>query len=178
MSDYKSSKAQVVKIKGVSFNYVQFLWNGIATVKQAQSKKMYSEAMRLTIELVDYLPDTIKNDFRGRATQIAATMEMITSNALKCLKAVPDFYIRGIYRNRILQTYCSKAFSKFINDLSDKLNALGYMENVDRIEEGEDDWYRLHRQEQMKKKAAQQRAIKKDQHGKEAEKFSKVEGID
>lgn len=157
MSKQQASRTQVVKIKGVSFNYVQFLWSGLGSVKQLQTKQAYSEAMRVIIELIGYLPDSIKSEFRDRAAQIALTMNAVKTGKVKELQQIPDFFIKGIFKNRLLQNYCSRSLSKFVDDLSTRLNEMGYMENVEKIEQGEDDWYREHRKEQAAKEKAKKK---------------------
>lgn len=170
LSSYSQSKTSVVKVKGVSFNYVQFLWNGIGQVKQAQAKRAYSDAITIVTELISYLPDSIKEDFRTEALKIQENIRRITGNNLPQIKKIPDFYMRGIYRNRLLQTYSAQALDSFIDRLTTKLNALGYMESVEHIQEGEDDWYAQQRREQTAKKQKETRA----KRTKEADKFSEL----
>lgn len=174
MSQYSQSHAAIVKVKGVSFNYVQFLWSGIAQVKQAQAKQMYSEGMRLSIELVNYLPNSLKDAFKNKVAMIQHTMTLIKTNSLTCLKQTPDFYIRGIFRNRILQAYAGRALSQFIDELSDKLNSMGYMENVEKVEEGQDDWFIEHKKQEIQRKRADTIEKKKKGQSKEAAKFENV----
>lgn len=173
MSQYSQSHAAIVKVKGVSFNYVQFLWSGIAQVKQAQTKQLYSEGLRLLVELVGYLPNSIKDYFKEKAKMIYHTMTLIKTNQLTCLQQTPDFYVRGIYRNRILQAYANQALSNFVDELSTKLNSMGYMENVEKVEEGQDDWFIEHRKQEIQKKRAET-IEKKKRAATEADKFATV----
>jgi hypothetical protein len=173
LSQSSQSRAAVLKVKGVSFNYVQFLWSGIGQVRQAQQATKYSEAMRIIIELIDYLPNSIKDEFQKRATMISNTMSLIRGSKIDCLRKVPDFYIRGIFKNRILQMYCQKALASFVDELSTKLQSMGYLENVEHIEEGQDDWYLEQKKEQAERKRRATREANKNMT-KEARKFETV----
>lgn len=139
MSSSQTSKAAVIRVKGVSFNYLQFLWNGIGQIRQAQASGNYSGAMALVASFISYLPDSIKDDFRDRANHIQGVMDIIRSGSLAVIKRIPDFYIRGIYRNRLLQLYANESLTKFIDDLTTQLNKLGYMENLKVVTQGEAD---------------------------------------
>ena len=139
MSQSQASKAAVIRVKGVSFNYLQFLWSGIGQVRQQQAAGNYSGAMALVASFISYLPDSIKDDFRDRANHIQEVMDTIKSGSLEVIRKIPDLYIRGIYRNRLLQLYANDALTSFIDDLTTQLNKLGYMENLKVVTEGEAD---------------------------------------
>lgn len=139
MSAGQTSKAAVIRVKGVSFNYLQFLWNGIGQIRQAQASGNFSGAMALVTSFISYLPDSIKDEFRDRANHIQGVMDIIKSGSLEVIRRIPDFYIRGIYRNRLLQLYATESLTKFIDNLTTQLNKLGYMENLKVVTEGEAD---------------------------------------
>jgi len=175
MSQATQSRTQVLKVRGVSFNFLQFMWSSYGQIKQVQAKKDYATALTLLTELIRWLPDSIKEEFRNRAIQIEDSINLIKSGRLPQIQKIPDFYMRGIFKNRLLQTYCDLAFKVLIDDLGTKLNNLGYMENVEKITEGEDDWYAEHRRETQKDARRKRAATKKDkQNETEAEKFSEV----
>lgn len=154
MSESRQSRASVVRVKGVSFNYLQFLWSGIGQIKQQQSQGNFAGAMALLTEFINYLPDSMKDEFREKAQKIALVMNAIRSGSLKVIKDIPDLFVRGIYRNRLLQIYSSKKLSVFMDELTTKLNQLGYMENLKLIAEGQadvdNDWIII---DQKRKKA-------------------------
>ena len=152
MSKTTQSRTQLIKVKGVSFNYLQFLWSGIGQIRKAQSEGDFAGAMGLMTSFIGYLPDSIKEEFRERAAQIRFSMNMIQTGRLKEIQAVPDLFIRGIYKNRLLQLYANEAFSAFIDDLTTMLNRLGYMENTESIDEGFSHTWMPQKQEEQKAK--------------------------
>jgi hypothetical protein len=149
MSQSKQSTAAVVRVKGVSFNYLQFLWSQIGQVRSVQSQGNFAAAMKLVTSLIPYLPASMKDEFREKAQRIEESMNTIRSGRLREVQAIPDFFIRGIFKNRLLQTYANAALSKFVDDLTTKLDKMGYMENVKSVPEGtgevatEDSWLKL-----------------------------------
>jgi hypothetical protein len=152
LSQYSESKTTVIKVKGVSFNYVQFLWSRLGVVIQAHSKGMFSEALRLVTDLINYLPDSIKEEFKAEANAIQATMNKVKTGNVPQLKKITDYYVRGLFKKRLLENYASVALNSFIDRLTSRLNDLGYMENTEKLQEGEDDWYREHNKQQAQKK--------------------------
>lgn len=173
MSQENVSRTQVVKVKGVSFNFLQFMWSSYGQIKQVQAKRDYATALTLLTELIRWLPDSIKEEFRNRAIKIENSINLIKSGRLRQIQRIPDLYLRGIFRNRLLQSYCDVSFKVLIDDLGTKLNTLGYMENVEKITEGEDDWYAEHRKEAAAKKRAEKKKSKQPKT--EADKFSAVD---
>lgn len=147
MSEAHQSTAAVVKVKGVSFNYLQFLWSQIGQIRQQQAKGNPAGAMGLMTGLIDYLPDSIKEKFRDRARRIQEIMNQISSGSLPQIQKIPDYYTKGIYKNRLLQLFSNEAFQSFVDDLTSQLNRLGYMENLKQVAEGtvdtETDWIPL-----------------------------------
>jgi len=164
MSGSQVSKAAVIKVKGVSFNYLQFLWNGIGQVRQQHALGNYSGAMALVASFIGYLPDSIKEQFRDRANHIQGVMDIIKSGRLEVIKKIPDLYIRGIYKNRLLQLYANKALTKFIDNLTTQLNKLGYMENLKVVTEGEADeavaWIEMDKKRRAEEKKKRRRTKK------------------
>lgn len=143
MSKASLSKADVIRVKGVSFNYLQFLWGGIGQIRQQQSQGNFSGSMEMLSQFLDYLPDSMKEEFRDRAKNISLIMSAIRAGSIPQIQKIPDLYIRGIYKNRLLQTYSHQALSSFMNDMTSKLNLLGYMENLKVVLEGDveqQDW--------------------------------------
>jgi len=156
MSESQQSKAAVIRVKGVSFNYLQFLWSGIGQVRQQQAQGNFSGAMSLIASFISYLPDSIKKEFRDRAIHIQEVVDVIRAGSLDVIQRIPDLFIRGIYRNRLLQLYSSEALGKFIDDLTTQLNELGYMENLKVVTEGEaderEDWIAIDKKRKAKTK--------------------------
>lgn len=160
LSQQRQSTADVIRVKGVSFNYLQFLWSSIGTIKKTQEKGEFAGALALAVELIDYLPESIKNEFSERAATIKHSLNLITSGRIPQIQRITDFYIRGIFKNRILQRYGNAAFQQFISELTTKLDNIGYMENTKVVVEGSADmdgqtW--LDQQEKEGKKSSSRR---------------------
>jgi len=85
--------------------------------------------------LIPYLPKSIKNEFREKVLQIERSMEIIRAGKVPQIQKIPDFYIRGIFKNRLLQTYAHEALDKFMDELSSKLDDLGYMEKPAEVDQ-------------------------------------------
>lgn len=165
MSEAQQSRAAVIRVKGVSFNYLQFLWSGIGQIRQQQSLGNFSGAMALTTSFIPYLPDSMKEKFRKMAVHINTVMNAIKSGNIPAVQRIPDFFMRGIYKNRVLQIYSNEVLTKFIDDMTSQLNQLGYMENLKMVAEGEADegidWIELDRR---RKKQAKRRKKKEEAH--------------
>lgn len=156
LSQQRQSTAAVIRVKGVSFNYLQFLWGNIAIIKRTQEKGQFAGALALAIELIDYLPESMKSEFEDRAAMIRNSLNLITTGRLPQIQKIPDFYIRGIYKHRLLQNYGNAALQKFISELTTKLDNIGYMENTKVVSEGsadgigEETWLDLQTKESKK----------------------------
>lgn len=139
MSESQHSKAAVVRVKGVSFNFLQFLWADFGKIRQQQAQGNFAGSLQLIVQFIHYLPDSMKDEFRPKAHKIAQIQELIRNDALPQLREIPDLYIRGVYRNRLLQTYSYAALEQLIDEISTALNKLGYMENLKVVQEGDAD---------------------------------------
>lgn len=106
-------------------------------------------------QFIDYLPDSLKDEFRERIKKISNVITMLKAGSIPQIQNIPDYFIRGIYKNRLLQTYSFEALSTVLNDMTSKLNDLGYMENLKTVLEGDadqQDWMPLHKEQSKKRK--------------------------
>lgn len=168
MSASRQSTAQIIRVKGVSFNYLQFLWQCIGTVKKTHESGNFAGALKLAAELITYLPESMKSEFKDRASQIENSINLIRSGRLKQIQDIPDFFIRGIYKNRLLQTYGNEALKDFINNLTTKLDNIGYMENTKVVVEGsaevdEESWLKMQKEGQAQEAKGKGRRRRKDE---------------
>jgi hypothetical protein len=137
VSSQRQSTAAVIRVKGVSFNYLQFLWNSIGTIKRTHDQGDFSGALRLATELIGYLPQSIKEEFKEKAAKIDYSLNQIKTGSIPQIRKIPDFYLRGIFKNRLLQNYGNIALKTFIDELTTKLDKIGYMENTKIVAEGD-----------------------------------------
>jgi len=129
----------VIRVKGVSFNYLQFLWSSIGTIKRTQEEGNFAGALSLAAQLIDYLPESLKGEFKAKSVMIQHSINAIASGSLPQIKQIHDFYVRGIYKTRLLQKYSAAALQGFISELTTKLDNIGYMENTKVVAEGSAD---------------------------------------
>ena len=164
MSSQRQSTAAVIRVKGVSFNYLQFLWSSIGTIKRTQEQGQFAGALALAVQLIDYLPESMKNEFNKKAVTIKHSLNMITSGKMPQIQRIPDFYIKGIFKKRLLERYGNAAFSQFISELTSKLDNIGYMENTKVVAEGSADgvdgetWLDIQDKEGNKKSSRKKRS--------------------
>lgn len=128
--------AKVDKAKGVDFNYRQFFWGNISSIRGSQLKGDYSGALSAMATLVDYLPPDVKKVYSPRAVAIMDAIGDIQAGRIPQLRKFTDVYIRGNKRNQILQIFSSKMLSKFVSDLISTMNEKGYIETLDTTREG------------------------------------------
>lgn len=117
--------AEVEKIKGVQFNYVNFLWKALSKIWELQFEGNYAKALKTATDLIIYLPNAIKKKFRDRIAKINENMRLISQNT-----DGPSLFVKSVSRNRILQRYARTALNSFMDDLCTELDQRGYMEKV------------------------------------------------
>ena len=115
----------VERVKGVQFNYVNFLWKEIAYARDLEKTGDYARALRVLISLMPYLPRGIKDKFKDRARKIQETIQQIEANS-----EGPYAFNRSMNKNRRLQIYAYAVYHKFMDDLASELDKRGYMEKV------------------------------------------------
>jgi len=162
MSQRQQSTAAVIRVKGVSFNYLQFLWSSIGTIRRTHEQGNFAGALKLATDLIVYLPESIKDEFREKAAKINYSFNQIRAGRILEVQKIADFYIRGIFKNRLLQTYGNAALQQFVDELTTKLDKIGYMENIKTVAEGtaeqEGTWMEI--EEKQGKKITKKRKTK------------------
>lgn len=123
--------------KGVSFNYLQFLWGSIATIRAKQGEGDFGTALKLAYTLIDYLPETLKEEFGDRANAIGINMERISAGDLPEIRKQHDIFLKIVYKHKVLRAYSNRSLMQFVNDLTRKLDKSGYMIARSSIVEGE-----------------------------------------
>ena len=121
----------VERVKGVQFNYVNFLWKELAYARDLEKTGDYARALRVLISLMPYLPRGIKDKFKDRAKKIQEAIQQIEAGAQG-----PYAFNRSLNRNRDLQTYAFTVYRGFMDDLGSELDKRDYMEKVKEIRKG------------------------------------------
>jgi len=122
--------AAVVRVSGVSFNYLQFLWKKLDLISRVAEQGNYPIALKLATELIPWLPESMKTEFMERAMQHQTALRYIRSNKLPQLYKIIDIQQRTSKRNWLLHAYSITALQNFIYDLTSRLDQMGYMENT------------------------------------------------
>ncbi len=123
MSDYEDSR-----VVGVSANWLQFLWTNMGIIERYRQEGHYDYALGICADLVDWLPEDLKRQFKPRAETIRHNMEIITTAQLPALKLQTDVLARYAIRKRLLRRYAYAALLDFINKLSLALDEKNYYE--------------------------------------------------
>lgn len=122
--------------KGVSFNYLQFLWSGIGQIRTKQAEGDFGTALKLIAQLIDYLPENIKETFSKKAALIEHSMTLISSGNLPEIKKIPDLFLRIVYKHKLFRAYANLALHNFVDELSTELDQKGYMISRTDVIEG------------------------------------------
>ena len=128
--------SKVRKVKGVSFNYLQFLWNGIGMIRKSQAEGDFPTALKLIATLIDYLPDDIKDEYRDRANMIIDSMNLIAAGKLVQVQKIPDIFQRHVFQKKLLVNYSIEALKDFVDSLSSTLDEKGYLITSKDFDEG------------------------------------------
>jgi DNA-binding ferritin-like protein (Dps family) len=128
--------SQVRKVKGVSPNYMQFLWLSIGKIRAIHSEGDWATALNLAVSLIDYLPDEFKDEFGKEVDKVLYNIGLITDYRLTALQNIEDMFQRQFLMKKILANYSKAALSRFIKNLSKKLDEKGYYEIKTHVPEG------------------------------------------
>lgn len=123
--------AEVKIVKGVQFNFVNFVWKEVAYIREKERDGNYALALEVACSLIDYLPIAFKKSMQPEADNHLKTMENLRQN----VKGM-DTFTRHIVAQRTLQNYARINLQKFMRELSDFLDKSGYMEKRDDTAEG------------------------------------------
>jgi len=149
MSQSEFSTTEVVKVKGVALNYLQFLWGntGIQGIREAQMRGDYAGALTKATELIRFLPDSIKQKYREMAEAIDGYTRLVALNKVTVrdkdgrevnpFLSVPDLFMRLTKKRAVLREFSRQALLSFMDTLTSELNRLGYMENIKFVMQAE-----------------------------------------
>lgn len=122
---------EVKQVSGVSFNYVNFLWENIAEIRRQQRDGNVVYALRLLTSLITYLPKDIQKKFQQKANRIDEEL-------FKLVKGVDGSTLltRHLSQNRAAKLFAAKMFKEFMGEVSSMLDSRGYMERVRDVPTG------------------------------------------
>lgn len=120
-----ASSESVQPIKGAQFTFLNFLWKQIGDIRELQKSGLFYEALRQTIDLIDYLPKDFQNkfEFQQKAKKISKELDEI-NNGVESV----DEYTHMVDRLEALDNYSKGKLKEFIAELSIRLDEKGYEE--------------------------------------------------
>jgi hypothetical protein len=129
--------SQVKKVKNVSPNWLNFLWQDLHQIRLFQRNNQYSEALyALAWFIKDWLPEDLKDKHEKTADQVIHTMRLIGTGKIRQIAMIPDVYQRRSYKILIMTKYASAALDNLVNGVMKDLEDRGYIEARDRAAEG------------------------------------------
>lgn len=130
--------SKITKVKGVSPNYMQFLWRNIVAFRECQTQGDYASSIKLAATLISYLPEDFKKRFEKKAERIVESLNLISSQQLPQIQAITDPFQRHIFTSKLLNTYSFESLNGFIDELASMLEKKGYLEVKSYVPEGSD----------------------------------------
>lgn len=125
------SVAEIKQVKGVQFNFVNFLWKEMVAIRELERSGNYLEALRAAVSLIKYLPESFKKSLEKKADTYRESLAWIEAN----MQGIDQFNTRFV-RHRAMQQYASLALPDLMDDLSKFMDESGYMERRDDVPEG------------------------------------------
>jgi hypothetical protein len=107
-------------------------------IQRARSDGEDDIALGLLTQLVDWLPDDLKDKFKKEADKIREDMLLISSGQLPSLREQTDLLALYALKRKYLRKYSQDALRKFIVSLSHALEERGYYEFKQQTMEGFD----------------------------------------
>ena len=126
------------RIRGVSTNWLSFLWSHLIEVQRARSEGNNDVALGLCTQLIDWLPTDLKEKFRLRANEIQSNMNIISRGDLPSLMQETDLLSKYDLKRKYLRAYSEKSLKGFIDELCRQLDDHGYYTTKQYLIEGQD----------------------------------------
>jgi len=118
------------RVKGVQFNFVNFLWKEISYIRDLEKSGNYARALQALCSLITYAPEGIKKEFREEAKKNSAKLRTTRGRG-------PSRFVQNIKRNEARQLYALSVFNDFMDRFCTTLDKRGYMEKVGpQVDEG------------------------------------------
>lgn len=126
--------AATERVRGVQFNYVNFLWKEIAWIKEMEKQGQYQEGLQSLIDLLHTLP---KNVFDKFTDPVSVIHKDIAFLRFKVRDVALDWFNRIVLEKKVIQKYARMALTSLLREVCNELDKRGYMEKVSPdVEEG------------------------------------------
>lgn len=119
--------------RGFESSYQSFVWKELGIIKELERNGHYYQALELAVSLLKYLQPEVRKKQEERAKII---INRVRREIEKCPRL--DFYVRGVWQNKVARRYGYFYLQELITALADQLGHRLYMEKTRRYLEAED----------------------------------------
>jgi hypothetical protein len=119
--------ATTEKVKGVQFNYVNFLWKEISWVEEKQKEGNFALGLQALIDLLYTVPKDIYEQFKDQMERIQREMAWLR---VKVRQDAIDQFNLFVLEPKVLNRYAARELPVFIRAVCNVLDKRGYMEKT------------------------------------------------
>lgn len=121
-----------VKLKGVSSNYLNFLWqDGLHRIWLYEQAEDYVKALRTLCDLIKYLDKDRQKQFIEQARTIEETLAKIQKGSNG-----HDYFQRRLNSRRQAENYARRQLNQLLPDVTTALDESGYYEVTREVDKG------------------------------------------
>lgn len=115
------------QVKGVQFNYVNFLWKEISWITEMEKQGEYHQALRSLLDLFNRLPKEIFGKVQDQAIRIPKEIAFLR---LQVKMRAIDSFNRRVVERRVLNVYARGTLRVMMRNFSDILDKRHYFEKT------------------------------------------------
>jgi len=115
------------KVKGVQFNYVNFLWKEISWVEDQQKKGNFALGLQALVDLLYTVPKNIYDQFKDKIERINREMAWLR---VKVRQDAIDQFNLWVLEPKVLNRYAARELPVLIREVCSVLDVRGYMEKT------------------------------------------------
>ena len=115
------------KVKGVQFNYVNFLWKEISWVEDQQKKGNFALGLQALVDLLYTVPKDIYDQFKDKVERLNREMAWLR---LKVRQDAIDQFNLWVLEPKVLNRYAARELPVLIREVCNVLDKRGYMEKT------------------------------------------------
>lgn len=115
------------KVKGVQFNYVNFLWKEIAWIEEKQKEGNFALGLQALVDLLYTVPKNIYDQFKDKVERINREMAWLR---LKVRQDAIDQFNLWVLEPKVLNRYAAGELPVLIREVCNCLDSRGYMEKT------------------------------------------------
>lgn len=112
-----------VQVKGISFNFLSFLWKAFGKIWELRLEGQYQAALEVAIELLDFVPHDIEEKMQKDVEKIREVQAWIRGE----IQAPSDF-VKVHNTEKALQIFAAQSLTEFVRKMKRLLEPRGYFE--------------------------------------------------